>query len=138
MAREAVKVELFGANNSGDQIRFTCASNAAITKGTFLKCADLRTASASTGTADFFVGFAAADKSATDYSTTISAWTNGIFKVYASGAITVGHYVKTAVPGNYVMETTVADAIIASTAKIVGYALETAAADETFLIRTII
>ena len=131
MAREATKVELYGANNDGDPRSFTIASSATVAKGTFLKFADPRTASASTGTNDMFAGFANHQKEA-DYSTTISAWTNGIFEVTASGAITAGQHLCTAAPGNYVQASMAA---LASGAQVVGIALEDATADTNVTIR---
>ena len=135
MAREAVKVELYGNNNDGDQRRFTCANATGITKGTILKFADPRTASASTGTADIVAGIAAMDKVANDGSTSISVWTNGIFELYASGAIAVGANVVTAAPGNYVKAVTDETA---SFAIVVGHALEAASDGEVINVRVII
>lgn len=115
--------------------RYACASGTAIPKGTFLKFADAFTASASTGTGDVFCGFAHADvNNSTDTQfnteTSVTADKGGVYALVASQAITVGHYVKTAAPGNYVMECTAAD-IDSSLAIIVGVALETATAGET-------
>lgn len=135
MAREAVIVELYGENNSGCPINYTVADGNAITKGTYLKFADPRTASASTGTGDYIAGFAAFEKEASDGITRMSVLTNGIFDLTASGAITAGQYVKTAVPGNYVMAITAADASVASYANIVGVALETASDGEQINVR---
>jgi len=132
MAREATKIELYGDNNDGGNRRFTVASNAAIVKGTFLKFAGPRTASASAGTGDFFAGIASMEKVNNDYSTSISAWTNGIFECTASGAITAGDLLKSAAPGNYVITCTTN---ATSQAVVIGYALETAAADETLAVR---
>lgn len=126
MAREIVKVELYGQNNDGNPRRYTCASGVRIPKGTFLKNATPRTASASTGTGDVFGGFAAMEKAADDLSTSVSAWTDGIATCTASGAIVVGQKTKTAAPGNYVMAAVDAD-VTSSYAKIVGVAQNTAA-----------
>ena len=120
MAREATPVELYGQNNGGDKRRYTCTDTPAITKGTFLKFADPRTASASTGTGDTFAGIAAMEKEAAD----------------GSGAITAGQKVKTAAPGNYVMVCQEAD--ISSYAVVVGVALETASDNETINVRVLI
>jgi len=96
MANEAIKVELFGQNNSGDPVSYTCASGAAIAKGSLLVITSPRTAAAS-GTASSCAlvgGIASMSKAADDHSTRISAWTNGIFNMVASGGITVGNLVK--------------------------------------------
>lgn len=134
MAREAVKVEL--TNSTGMPRRFTAASSGTILKGTFLKFADPRTASASTGTADAFAGICAVDKASG--ATSITAWTDGIFELYASGAITAGDAVQTAAPGNYVMAipNSVSGALVSQLgAKCVGYAMETATAGEVINVR---
>lgn len=134
MAREAVLVDVKPLVSR----RYTCASGTAVTKGTYLKFADPFTASASVAAGDIFCGFAHADvNSSTDTGfnteTSITADKGGRYNLVASGAITVGHFVKTAVPGNYVMECTAAD-MASSLAIFVGIALETAAAGETFLV----
>lgn len=134
MAREATKYELYGYNSNGDIRNFTIASNAAIVVGTIMKFADPRTISASTGTADMVAGIAAMEHNGTDYSTTCSVYTNGIFKLTASGAITAGDRLVTAIPGNYV-KSVVAETNVASASIVIGYALETATADQTLLVR---
>lgn len=121
--------------------RYTCATSTGITKGTFLKFADPFTASASTGTGDVFCGFAHADvNKSTDTSfnteTNVTADKGAVYELVASGAITVGHYVKTAAPGNYVMECTAAD-MQSSLAIFVGIALETASDGETINIEVL-
>ncbi len=90
MAEEWVKVELLGANRDGEPRAFNCASGTAIAKGTVLTLTDERIAIADAGASQALIaGIAAADKSATDFSTSISCWTQGIFIATASGA-TVG------------------------------------------------
>lgn len=131
MAREAVKRDTKILTSK----RYTCASGTAITKGTYLKNADPHTASASTGTGDPFVGFAHADvnnASDTDLNTetTVTADKGGIYELVASGAIAVNAYVKTAAPGNYVMQCTDADMTL-SVAVHMGIAREAAANGET-------
>jgi hypothetical protein len=114
--------------------RYTCATSTAIPKGTYLKNADAHTASASTGTGDGFCGFAHADiNSSTDTAfnteTSVTADKGGMYELTASGAITVNAYVKTAAPGNYVMQCTTAD-MTSSIAFTIGIARETAADGE--------
>jgi len=136
MANEAVKHILM--NSTGDPISYTCAAGTAITKGTLLALTDPMTASAhaaGTNTTTMFAGIAAMDKDNTDdTSTKISAWTNGIFKLYASAAIDVGQPLVLAEAANYVKQSSAGSAG-ASGAQIIGYALETAAAGETFFAR---
>lgn len=114
--------------------RYTCATGTGIAKGTFLKNADAHTASASTGTGDPFCGFAHADvNKSTDTSfnteTSVTADKGGMYELVASGAIAVNKYVKTAAPGNYVMEALQED--MGSLAIIVGIAREAASDGET-------
>jgi hypothetical protein len=114
--------------------RYTCATGTAIPKGTFLKLSDDQTAAASTGTGDIFVGFSHADvNNSTDTSfnteTSVTADKGAIYELVASGAITRGAYVKTAAPGNYVMQCTDAD-MTSSLAIVVGIANETASDGE--------
>jgi len=115
--------------------RYSCASGVAIPKGTYLKNTDPHTASASTGTGDAFCGFAHADvnnstDSAFNTETSITADKGGFYELVASGAITANAYVKTASPGNYVMQCTDAD-MTSSIANVVGIAREAALDGET-------
>jgi len=132
MAREVTKIEQYGANSDGDPRGFDCASGTKISKGTVLKFATPRTASASTGTGDIFAGIAAADKSATDYTTRVSCWENGIYEFTASRAIIAGDLLQTAAPGNYVIPLA---ANTSSKQIVVGYALKSAAATERVQVR---
>lgn len=110
----------------GDAYNFTCANGAAINKGTLLKLTDPRTAAASDGSSDVLAGIAAADKIASDGITSIGVFRDGIFEMYASGAIGVGNSVMSVGADNHVV---VAGAA-ASGAAILGTALETASAGE--------
>ncbi|KKK53043.1 hypothetical protein LCGC14_3098720, partial [marine sediment metagenome] len=82
-------------NDAVDLRGFTCASGVKIPKGTVLKLSSPRTAAASDGAADLFAGVASADKSATDGTTRVGAWQNGIIEFTISGTVTVGDYVVT-------------------------------------------
>jgi hypothetical protein len=115
--------------------RYTCATSTGIKKGTFLKLSADQTAAASVGTGDIFIGFAHADvnmstDTAFNTETSITADKGQMYELVASGAITIGAYVKTAAPGNYVMQCTDAD-MTASIAIVVGRANETASDGET-------
>lgn len=138
MVNELTVVELYGANNDGDKRRYTCASGTAITKGTLLTLTDNRTAIAASGTSGALcAGIAAMDKANNDNSTSISAWTNGIFKAVASQAIVVGNPLK--VISNADNLNTVGSSATplhsASGAAVIGYALETAGTGTTFEMR---
>jgi len=131
MANEAVLRD----NNILVNRRYTCATSTGIPKGTYLKNADPHTASASTGTGDAFVGFAHADvNESTDSQfnteTSVTGDKGAMYELYASQAITVNSYVKTAEPGNMIVECTDAD-MTASIAVAIGIAREEAAQGET-------
>ena len=131
MAREAVLRDTKVLTSK----RYTCATATGIVKGTYLKNADPHLASASTGTGDPFIGFAHADVNSstdTNFNTDvdITADKGGIYELVASLAIAVNAYVKTAAPGNYIMQCTDAD-MTASLAVVIGIAREAATAGET-------
>jgi len=131
MAREATLRD----NKILTSRRYTCATSTGIAKGTYLKNADAHTATASTGTGDAFIGFVHADvnestDSAFNTETSVTADKGAIYELVASGAIIVNCYVKTAAPGNYVMQCTDADMTL-STAVHMGIARETATDGET-------
>ncbi len=122
--------------------RYTCATSTGIAKGTYLKNADPHLASASTGTGDPFVGFAHADvnkstDTAFNTETSVTADKGGMYELVASGAIAVNVYVKTAAPGNYVMQCSDAD-MTASTAVHMGIARELASDGETINVEVIL
>ena len=126
MAREAVKRDTKILTSK----RYTCATSTGIAKGTYLKNADAFTASASTGTADAFVGFAHADvnkstDTAFNTETSVTADKGGMYELVASGAIPVNSFVTTASPGNYIKAASSAD-MLASVSRIIGIARETA------------
>ena len=79
MANEAVIIEL--GPNSGAPVLRTCADGATIEKGTLLVLADPNTVTASTSSSygSPFGGIAAAEKVASDGSTLISAYMEGVF-----------------------------------------------------------
>ncbi len=122
--------------------RYTCATSTGIAKGTYLKNATPHLASASTGTGDPFVGFAHADvnkstDTAFNTETSVTADKGGMYELIASGAINVNKYVKTAAPGNYVMQVTEAD-MTSSLAIAMGIAREEASDGETINVEVIL
>lgn len=131
MAYEATKVEL--TNNTGFPRRFTCADGVAIAKGALLKMTDPRTAALADGVADPIAGIASMDKEASDGSTSISVYTDGIFEMKASGAITIGAPVVSSSTANHV--SMVSGIGIASGAAVIGYAMEAAADAEVINVR---
>ena len=90
MANEWVKVELFGANNDGQPVRYTIADSIAVSKGTLMNLIDSRAVSYAGAAGAALAGVASESKNANDGATTISCWTQGIFRVLASAAIVLG------------------------------------------------
>lgn len=131
MANEWTKVELYGANNDGQPRRYTCASGVAISKGTLCALTDARTVTAHASNNQMIAGIAAMDKSASDLSTSISVWTNGVFEATASDAILVGQAIIGSAVANKITRALPA----ASGAVIIGTALETATAAEAINVR---
>ena len=131
MANEWVKVELYGQDNDGCPRRYTVASGTAITKGTLMALTDARTAIAHSSVDQAIAGIAAMGKSATDLSTSISCWTDGVFEAVASSAVVIGSAVVASKTANQVWTNHVA----ASGAALIGYALEAADAGETINVR---
>ena len=111
-------------------IPMTVADGAGIEKGCLLKLSDPLTAAAHSGDEDVFAGIAASEKIANDGNTKLGVYRGGIFKMTASGSITVGQSVALSGTANKVKA---ADATCTG-GKIVGIALETAADGETFLV----
>lgn len=133
MASEAIKMRLYG--NNGDVMDFTVADGTAIAKGALLKLTDPNTAIISTATLDPIAGIAATDKEASDGSTRLGVYTNGDFKMYASGSITVGDRLVSAADANFPNYVKTNLTATASGAAVIGYAKETATAGETFIAR---
>ena len=93
MANEWVKVELYGANNDGNPIRYTIADGVSVSKGQVLELIDNRTVqvNSTVGQLANMAGIALEEHIANQGKTTIAAWTDGIFRAVVSGAsITVG------------------------------------------------
>ena len=132
MANEAVIVELLG--NAGDAVSYTVADGTGIEKGTLLYLsADPRTVAASSADGQIFVGIAAAEKVANDGSTTLSAYTNGIFDLTDSGSgMTLGDTVKL---NGANLITTADEAGAQDYSQIVGIVLETASASEVVQVK---
>lgn len=119
----AVIIELLG--NGGDPIRYTVADGTGIEKGQLLTISDPRTASKTSTDNDPFAGIAASEKVASDGSTTLAAYTHGIFDINAAAGITAGERVSVS-GDDEVTKVASADLLFAD----VGIALETASTDE--------
>ena len=93
MANEATVADLLSVG--GEVIQMTCADATGIEKGTILKLSGDRTVAASSADGDIFGGIAAAEKVASDGSTTIPVYTRGIFDLVTDSATqSVGDILK--------------------------------------------
>lgn len=119
MADEAVIIELF---NGGRPIQFKVQDATAIPKGSLLEMdADRRVIVATNADAPF-VGIAAMEKVANDGSTTISAYTDGIFDIVSdSGTDTRGALMAVSAADNVVQTADATDLLQGS---YVGHYLE--------------
>lgn len=132
MANEAVIIELLG--NGGDPVRYTVADGTGIAKGTLMYLSGDRTISAHSGDGQIFAGIAAAEKVASDGSTTLSVYTNGIFDLTDSSAgMTLGDVCKLSGTANMVATADEAGAL--GPHEVVGIVLETAAASEVVAVK---
>lgn len=129
MANEWDPVELYGANNDGTPRRYTIADGASVSKGQPLQLTSPRTVTAATDALTASAGVASMEHKSGD-GTSISAWTDGVFDVVASGAINVGDDIRFASTNR-----AAAAGTAASGSMTVGYALETAAAGDTINVR---
>lgn len=136
MANEAVILRRYG--NNGDLADFTCANATAITKGAVLILTDPDTAIINSAAAQAVAGIAAMAKEASDGATRISVVTNCDAKVYASGAITAGNPIVTAVGLPNFFACAGATYHVSSGAITAGWAKETAADGETFIARILV
>jgi len=76
-------------------INFTCADGTGIEKGAICKLSDPMTAALADGDEDYVAGIAKTEKIASDGKTKVAIYTDGIFKLTASGSITAGQTVAT-------------------------------------------
>jgi len=108
-------------------IPFTCADGTGIEKGALLKLADPMTVSGAATRLDICGGIAAEEKIASDGKTKIGVYRGGIFKVVASGSITVGDpLVKS------VLTTNLVETAAVNEETVWGTALETCTDGESF------
>lgn len=128
MSVSAVKTREGGATHRRS---YTCADGTGILINKVLTLADPNTASEVSDTPSVagykFAGISAMEKEASDGSTTISAWTNGVWDLEASGAITAGSLVYSAGNGEVAQVT---DINMVASGAVVGRALETASDTE--------
>jgi hypothetical protein len=135
MADEAIIIELLG--NAGDPVNYTVADGTTIEKGTVLELEDPKTAKKVSGAGCVIAGIAAAEKVASDGSTTLAVYTNCIveLKCAAGGTATLGSFVRSAGSDNTI---TVATTLDNETGKAIGKALETGSNSEVILVRVLL
>ena len=131
MTNELAIVELLG--DKGDPIEYTCLDNTDVAKGTVMELEDLRTVKKVSAANKPLAGVAAHEKVANDGATTISVYTNGIFKATCeSEGTTVGCHQVANDNTNMLADF---DTLDNETGDVIGYALETATSGQTFLVR---
>lgn len=110
---------------------FICADGTGIEKGSFVKITDPNTVAITAADHDAVIGITAEEKIASDGNTKVPVYTKGIFKgVAGTGGVTVGACIDSDAGTSAVNK--LADCAI-NAENIIGRALETAAAGETFL-----
>lgn len=115
-------------------VRFKVADGTGIEKGALLKMADAFTASSADGTNDILAGIASQEKIASNGQVAEGVYQKGIFKLTASGAITVGDPVGAiATWTNYVASQK--DTLTLSGLRTLGHALETVTNGQTVLVK---
>lgn len=114
-------------------IPFTVADGTGIEKGAILKLTDPMTAALADGDDDFVAGIAAEEKIASDGKVRLAVYREGIFKVLAGAAITIGDAVSTFASSGATNEVHEAPATAVSS-KTLGISLEAADDTNTFLI----
>ena len=128
MANEAVlvfKIE--------EPIPFTVANATGIEKGALCVMSDPMTAATASATTSICAGIAASEKVASDGKTKLGIYRHGIFKVYLSGACTIGAPLTCIPEASHPNYMIIAAASTCSGSKTWGYALETGADNETIL-----
>lgn len=134
MVYEWKKVELYGANNDGNPVRYNIADGVSVSKGAVLYLTDPFTASGAALGSKAVAGVASEEKAAGNGITSIAVWTDGKFLATASGAVTVGSpIIMDGITANTIKVP--ATVILASGAITIGYACETGAAKEEINVR---
>lgn len=130
MANEAVIIELF---NGGRPMRFTCADGTGIAKGGIMELDGDRTVIIQTNAAKPIVGIAAHEKVASDGSTEISVYTDGVFDILTdTGTDAAGVLMANDGTANTAGTADAADILAGAT---IGHLLETAGNAEVAAIR---
>ena len=133
MANEAVIQTLLG--DRGDVVSYTVADGTAIEKGTLCVLYDPRVVSGATAinAAGIVAGIASSEKVASDGSTTLGLYTNGIFDLTCNAgiAVTLGARVSLS-GGNTIKNATEAEIALGQD---FGRALETGSTSEVIMVK---
>lgn len=134
MANEAVIIELLG--NKGDPIQFICVDGDAWLKGAIMKLSDNREVDTSAAPGNVCAGILTMEKVASDGSTTVSCYTNGIFDLLEGegAAVAIGLPVKISTE-NTIEEAEAGDA---ETGVLLGHALAAFAGSDTQEVRVLL
>ncbi len=127
-----VKVELYGANNDGNPVRYAIADGVSVSKGDVMALLDNRATEPATVSTTVFAGIASEEVIGSDNVGAIALWTDGRFRATASEAIGLGAPV-TGTHGNFVFLAQGAGG--ASGATVIGFADQVAAQDEVITVR---
>lgn len=111
-------------------IPFTVAEDAGIEKGTLLKMTTDQTAVINSGGGDVLAGIAASEKISGDGKIKLGVYRRGIFRLLASGSITVGDAVASGATANTIYTAPVTF----KSGSILGHALETVTNAQTIRI----
>lgn len=128
MANEAILKQEYSL-----PIQRTCADGTGIEQGAILKLTDGNTAALADGDEDYVAGIVQTEKIASDGTTSVSVYIDGVFDLVLSGSVTAGQAVSTHASsgGSNVVAASTATAVGAKT---LGIALEDGTEGETILV----
>ena len=109
MANEAVLLQEYSL-----PVNKTCVDGTGIEQGAILKLSDPNTVALSDGDEDYVAGICHTEKVASDGTTSVSTYLDGVFLVYVSGSATAGQALATS------SSTTGSNILVAATATAVG------------------
>ena len=135
-AAQLTKVEFLGPNRDGEPRVFTIADGTAASQGDLLALMDARTVQQASYGCNAIAGIAAEDHTASVGVTRISVWTQGLFTVKASGAVTIGTPLICGGP-NYLKDAVdlVSGAEMATVTGFCGYCMDAAGDDTDTIVR---
>ena len=90
MANEAVLRQEYSL-----PVNFTCADGTGIEQGAILKLSGSNTVALADGDEDVVAGICATEKIASDETTSVAVYIDGVFSIYCSGSVSAGSAVAT-------------------------------------------